>query len=137
MHCRKFGHQASITSGTIFYRTCKPLRLWFQVMGWVASQENGAGAVGLQRILGRGSHETALTWLHKLRRAMVRFGRDRPTGKVEVDETFVGGVEARAGRRHGGKKSLVVVAAEVRGTVIGRIRLVRCWRFLRGESARG
>lgn len=125
MHCRKCGHQASITSGTIFHRTRKPLRQWFQVMWWVTSQKNGASAVGLQRILGLGSYETAWTWLHKLRRAMVRPGRDRLTGEVEVDETFVGGVEAGGGRRHIGKKSLVVVATEVRGTAMGRIRLQR------------
>jgi transposase-like protein len=94
-------------------------------MWWVTSQKNGASAVGLQRILGLGSYETAWTWLHKLRRAMVRPGRDRLTGEVEVDETFVGGVEAGGGRRHVGKKSLVVVAAEVRGTATGRIRLQR------------
>lgn len=125
LHCRKCGHQASITAGTIFHRTRKPLRLWFQVMWWVAGQKNGASAVGLQRILGLGSYQTAWTWLHKIRRAMVRPGRNRLQGEVEVDETFIGGVERGGGRRHIGKKALVAVAAEVRGTGTGRIRLHR------------
>jgi transposase-like protein len=76
-------------------------------------------------VLGLGSYETAWTWLHKLRRAMVRPGRDRLAGEVEVDETFIGGVEPGGGRRHIGKKALVAVAVEVRGKGIGRIRLRR------------
>ena len=124
MNC-ECGHQTSVTAGTIFHRTRKPLRLWFQVMWWVTGQKNGASALGLQRILGLGSYQTAWTWLHKLRRAMVRPGRDRLTREVEVDETFVGGVEQSGGRRHVGKKALVAVAAEIRGKAIGRIRLQR------------
>ena len=46
----------------------------------VATQKNGASALGLQRVLGLGSYKTAWTWLHKLRRAMVRPGRDRLAG---------------------------------------------------------
>lgn len=125
MLCRRCGRQTSVTSGTIFHRTRKPLRLWFQVMWWVCGQKNGASALGLQRLVGLGSYKTAWAWLHRLRRAMVRPGRDRLTEKVEVDETFVGGVEEGGGRRHIGKKALVAVAAEVRGAVIGRIRLQR------------
>jgi transposase-like protein len=89
------------------------------------AQKNGASALGLQRILGLGSYETAWTWLHKLRRAMVRPGRERLAGQVEVDETFVGGAEEGGGRRHVGKKALVAIAVEIRGTAIGRIRLQR------------
>lgn len=125
MHCKKCGHQASVTAGTIFHRTRKPLRLWFQVMWWVTAQKIGASAVGLQRVLGLGSYPTAWAWLHKLRRAMVRPDRDRLEGKVEVDEAFVGGVEKGGGKRHVGKKALVAVAAEIRGKAIGRIRLQR------------
>ncbi len=125
MHCKGCGHQSSITAGTIFHGTRSPLRQWFQAMWWVTAQKNGASALGLQRILGLGSYETAWTWLHKLRRAMVRPGRDRLAGEVEVDETFVGGAEEGGGRRHVGKKALVAVAVEIRGTAIGRIRLQR------------
>lgn len=58
---------------------------------------------------------------------MVRPGRDRLSGEVEVDETFVGGVEEGGGRRHVGKKALVVIAVEIRGTALGRVRLQRVW----------
>lgn len=124
MHCKCCGRQGSVTAGTIFHGTRSSLRLWFQAMWWVTAQKNGGSAMGLQRILGLGSYETAWTWLHKFRRAMVRPGRDLLSGEVEVDETFVGGLDEGGGRRHIGKKALVVVAAEVRGgRGTGRVRL--------------
>jgi hypothetical protein len=94
------------------------------VLWLVTSQKSGASALGLQRVLGLGSYETAWSWLHKLRRAMVRTGRERLKGVVEVDEAFVGGVSAGKGR-DGIGKALVVIAAEEDGKGIGRIRLGR------------
>ena len=79
-----------MTAGTIFQDTRLPLRTWFRTMWWVTSQKNGASALGLQSILGLGSYRTAWALLHKLRRAMVRPGRERLSGRVEVDETYVG-----------------------------------------------
>ena len=91
----------------------------------VTSQKNGASAWGLQRVLGLGSYKTAWTWLHKLRRAMVRPGRDRLSGRVEVDETFVGGWEEGVRGRQTETKALVVIAAQEDGAGIGRIRMRR------------
>jgi transposase-like protein len=92
-------------------------------MGWVAAQKNGASALGLQRVLGLRSYEKAWTWLHKLRRAMVRPGRDRLAGSVEVDETYLGGLEEGVRGRQTEKKALIVVAAQEEGRGVGRIRL--------------
>ena len=89
LECASCGHQASATAGTIFQDTRKPLQSWFRAMWWLTSQKNGVSALGLQRVLGLGSYKTAWTWLHKLRRAMVRPGRDRLCGRVEVDETYL------------------------------------------------
>lgn len=139
--CRRCRHETSVTAGTLFHKTRKTLRLWFHAMWWVTSQKYGANALGLQRVLGLGSYQTAWTWLHKLRRAMVRPGRDRLTGDVEVDETYVGGEEEGVHGRETETKALVAVAAEIRGRGIGRIRLQRIkdassaslWPFL-GET---
>jgi transposase-like protein len=114
-----------VTAGTIFQDTRKPLVLWFRTMWWVTSQKNGASALGLQRVLGLGSYKTAWTWLHKLRRAMVRPGRDRLAGRIEVDETFVGGLEEGVRGRQTETKALVVIAAQEDGAGIGRIRMRR------------
>ena len=99
--------------------------LWFRAIWWVTTQKNGASALGLQRILGLGSYVTAWSWLHKLRRAMVRPGRDRLSGRVEVDEAYVGGVEEGVRGRKTETKALLVVAAQEDGRAIGRIRMRR------------
>ena len=108
-----------------FVNTRKPLRMWFLAMWFVTSQKNGVGALGLQRVLGLGSYETAWTWLHKLRRAMVRPSRENLTGVVEVDEIYVGGPEEGMRGRQTESKAIVAVAAEKNGRGIGRIRLRR------------
>jgi len=124
--CSKCGYQVSITSGTIFQDTKKPLILWFRAVWHITSQQDGANALGLQRILGFGSYRTAWSWLHKLRRAMVRPGRDRLTGPVEVDETYIGGKKAGKRGRGAEGKTLVVIAVElVSPNKIGRIRLMQ------------
>jgi transposase-like protein len=92
-------------------------------MWYVTSQKNGASALGLQRVLGLGSYRTAWSWLHKLRRAMVRSGRDRLTGWVEVDETHLGAPEEGAVGRGIENKALIVIAAQADGKGIGRIRM--------------
>lgn len=125
LECGACGHQTSVTAGTIFQDTRKPLVLWFRTMWWVRSQKNGASALCLQRVLGLGSYKTAWTWLHKLRRAMVRAGRDRLTGRIEVDETFVGGLEEGVRGRQTETKALVIIAAQEDGAGIGRIRMRR------------
>jgi len=121
--CKNCHFQTSVTAGTIFQDTRKPLQLWFRAIWYVTNQKQGVSALGLQRVLGLGSYRTAWTWLHKLRHAMVRPGRDRLSGIVEVDETYIGG--KRPGKRGRGAagKALVVVAAQEDDKHIGRIRL--------------
>jgi len=121
--CSRCSRQTSATAGTIFDGTRKPLRLWFLVMWHVTSQKTGVSALSLQRLLGFTRYETTWVWLHKLRRAMVRPGRDPLTGEVEVDETYLGGAESGVSGRKTETKAIVVIAAEIKGTAIGRIRL--------------
>src|SRR5450759_5496057 len=128
LECRKCGHQTSVTAGTIFQDTRKPLVDWFRAMYWVTTQKNGASALGMQKVLGLGSYKTAWTWLHKLRRAMVRPGREMiggPGKVVEVDETIIGGVRSGQSGRHVGHKIIVVIAVEVEGRGAGRVRMAR------------
>lgn len=124
--CASCGYQLSVTAGTIFHRSRLPLRTWFRAIWWVVSQKNGASALGLKRILGLGSYQTAWSCLHKLRRAMIRPGRERLSGRVEVDEAYVGGKESGVRGRKTETKAIVAIAVEVhepRG--FGRIRLRR------------
>ena len=125
IECASCSYQTSVTAGTVFHRTRKPLTMWFRLIWWVTSLKTGASALGMQRVLGLRSYETAWTWLHKLRRAMVRPGRDRLSGRVEVDETYVGASEKGLRGRKTQQKALIVVAAQEDGSRIGRIRMRR------------
>lgn len=122
--CQDCHHQSTVISGTIFQDTHKPLTLWFRAIWYITSQKNGTSALGLQHILGLGSYRTAWTWLHKLRRAMVRPGRDKISGEVEVDEAYIGAAE-KGGKRGRGteNKVLVAFAVEVNDQKIGRVRM--------------
>jgi transposase-like protein len=117
-----------VTAGTLFDRRRTPLTVWFLACWLFASQKDGVSALSLQRALEIGSYPTAWAMLHRLRAVLVRPGRDRLSGTVEVDETFIGGEEPglRGGRASGveGKKSLVGVAVEVhRPRGYGRVRM--------------
>lgn len=133
-HCRGCSTQTSVTAGTIFHRTRKPLRLWFMAMWQVSGQKYGANALGLQRALGLGGYQTAWEWLHKLRRAMVRPGRDRLGGAVQMDETYVGGKKpGKAGRGAAGKTVVGIAVEDRPPNGIGRIRL-QCLPDASGDS---
>ena len=121
LRCRACDYQGTVTAGTVFAKTRTPLRSWFAGVWYVTSQKHGVSALGLQRVLGLGSYQTAWTMLHRLRRAMVRPARERLSGKVEVDETYVGGPGRGLGRkntihmrhwRNDTFKAIVVVAVE-------------------------
>ena len=125
VQCAACNRQTSVTAGTIFQDSRLPLTLWFRAVWWVTSQKNGTSAMGLQRVLGLKSYKTAWALLHKLRRAMVRPDRDRLSGGVEVDETYLGGLEEGVHGRQTEAKALIVVAAQEDGPGIGRIRMRR------------
>ena len=115
----------SVTAGTIFDRTRTPLTVWFTACWLFATAKDGISALSLQRALEIGSYQTAWAMLHRLRSVLVRPGRDRLTGAVEVDETYIGGEEPglRGGRARG-KKVLAGIAVEVREPKgIGRCRM--------------
>jgi len=124
-HCCQCEFQTSITAGTILQDTRKPLQLWFRAMWYITSQKSGISALGLQKVLGLNRYETVWVWLHKLRTAMVRPGRDRISGVVVVDETLIGGSKPGKRGRGAAGKALVLIAVEDKGRHFGRIRLRR------------
>jgi transposase-like protein len=122
--CRSCQRQTSVTAGTIFGDSHLPLQVWFRAIWLVVTQKDGASALGLQRVLGLGSYRTAWSLLHKLRRAMIRPGRERLRGIVEVDESYWGAPEAGKRGRQPGAKTLLVAAVECVGPrQMGRVRL--------------
>ena len=123
--CKTCRHQSSVTAGTIFQDTRKPLRDLFTAIWWITTQKNGASAKGLQQVLGLGSYQTAWTWLHKIRTAMVNPNRTPLSDNVEVDETYIGGEEHGKRGRGAGNKSLVIIGVELLGekNQLGRVRM--------------
>lgn len=129
--CKDCGHQSTVTAGTIFDKTRTPLKVWMAAAWYVTNQKQGVSALGLQRVLGLGSYQTAWTMLHRFRRAMVRPDRDRLKGVVEVDETYLAITDRKqpispAGRKNNTSKVLIVLAVEIlHPKGFGRIRLRR------------
>ena len=127
--CRSCQHQSSVTAGTIFDKTRTPLRVWLAAAWYLTNQKQGVSALGLQRVLGLGSYQTAWTMLHRFRRAMVRPGREQLKGLVEVDETYLAITDRQepispVGRKSGTRKVLVAMAVEIlQPKGFGRIRL--------------
>ncbi len=131
LRCRSCRAETSATARTVFADTKLPLATWFQTIWLVTNQKHGTSALDLQRAVGM-SYETAWTVLHKLRRAMVREGRESLAGTVEVDETYVGGVVPGRGGRGALGKAIVGIAVERLGAgakskrvALGRVRLQR------------
>ncbi len=129
--CRDCGRQSTVTAGTIFDKTRTPLRVWLAAAWYLTNQKQGVSALGLQRVLGLGSYQTAWTMLHRFRRAMVRPDRDRLKGQVEVDESYLAITDREeplspVGRKNKTTKVLVVLAVELlQPKGFGRIRLRR------------
>ena len=123
--CAACRSETSVTGGTILAGTRTPLVSWFAAVWYVVNQKQGVSALGLQRVLGLGSYQTAWAWLHKLRRAMVLPGRELLSGAVEVDESYFGARRAGAAGRGVTGKPIVAIAVEARGEASGRVRMRR------------
>jgi transposase-like protein len=121
--CRGCERQQSVTAGTIFHGTRKPLRVWFKALWWFSTRKSGVSAVELKELLGLGSYQTAWTWLQKLRTCTIFPERGALSGDVEADEFYLGG--ERSGKRGRGAehKCKVAVAVERKGSQLGRLRL--------------
>ena len=123
--CVECKARTSVTAGTLFDRRRTPLTVWFQVCWEFATAKDGVSALSLQRTLQIGSYQTAWAMLHRLRSVLIRPGRELLSGRVEVDETYIGGEEpGLAGGRAKGKKALVAIAVEVKESKgFGRCRM--------------
>ena len=121
--CRQCKHQQSLTAGSIFHGTRKPLKLWFKALWWFSTSKTSVNAASLKDLLGLGSYQTAWCWLQKLRTCTVFPDRSKLSGNIEVDEFYLGGEQSGKRGRGAEHKSKVVVAVERKGRKLGRLRL--------------
>ena len=110
--CAVCRSETSVTAGTIFAGTRTPLVSWFAAIWYVVNQKQGVSALGLQRVLGLGSYETAWAWLHKLRRAMVLPGRTSCSRRGGGRRNLRRSQATSVGGRSLGHKTIVVIAVE-------------------------
>ena len=121
--CCKCEHQQSVTAGTIFHGTKKPLTVWFKALWWFSTRKSGISAVCLQGLLGMGSYDTAWRWLQKLRTCTIFPDREKLSGSIEADEFYLGGEQGGKRGRGADHKCIVAVAIERKGHKLGRLRM--------------
>ncbi len=119
-YCR---HQTTVTAGTVFDKTRTPLTTWLEIAWHVTTAKNGMSAKTIEQTSGI-SYRVVWTILQRFRIAMVRTEREKLSGRVEVDETLIGGVDKGGRRGRGSEKSVVVIAIELHDPKgFGRIRM--------------
>ena len=123
--CAERRSETSVTAGTIFAGTRTPLVSWFAAVWYVVHQMQGVSALGLQRVLGLGSYQTAWAWLHKLRVRWCSPPASCSAGLWRVDECYIGTRRQGSGGRGAVGNAIVVIAVEERGQGPGRVRLRR------------
>jgi transposase-like protein len=121
--CKTCEHNQSVTSGTIFHSTKKPLTDWFKALWWFSTRKSGVNAINLQDLLGLGSYTTAWKWLQKLRSCTINTSREKLSGNIEADEFYLGGEHSGKRGRGAEHKCTIAVAVERKGHKLGRLRM--------------
>jgi len=129
--CTACRRQTSPIAGTIFASTKLPLRTWFRAMYHLTQSKQGISSIELGRRLGV-RQSTAWTVKHKLQQVMLeRDGAEQLTGRVEIDDAYLGG-ERSGGKRGRGAPGKTAFVAAVETTLDGkpvRLKLRRVTSF--------
>lgn len=129
-YCRKCDYQFSVTTGTIFHDSHLPLIKWFAATLLMCEAKKGISALQIKRTVGM-AYKTAWYLCHRIRAAMIEVNREPLTGKIETDETFVGGKQRGQGTRPDNKE--VVIGIRKRG---GELRFFQAEDTTSGTLAR-
>jgi len=114
-YCKDCDYQFTVTAGTIFNDSHLPLNKWFIATLLLCEAKKGMSACQMQRTLGIGSYRTAWYLCHRIRAAMVEVNRPMLSGKVEMDETYVGGKNLWKGWAAKNDNKEVVIGIRQRG----------------------
>jgi transposase-like protein len=113
-------YQFTVTSGTIFHDSHLALPLWFLAVLLICESKKGMSAMQLKRTLWgehKGSYKTAWYLCHRIRAAMATAEKTMLYGTVEMDETYVGGVQRGHQNKpgHGLSTKEIVIGLRQRG----------------------
>src|ERR1039458_7473615 len=98
--CASCEYQFSVTVDTIFHDTHLPFVTWFLATILLCEAKKGMSACQIQRSLGIKTYKTAWDLCHRIRAAMLETGKPKLDGKLEMDETYVGG-KTKGGKAKG------------------------------------
>jgi transposase-like protein len=91
--CASCEYQFSVTVDTIFHDTHLPLVTWFLAAILLCEAKKGMSACQIQRSLGIKTYKTAWYLCHRIRAAMTQVDKPMLDGKLEMDETYIGGIQ--------------------------------------------
>ncbi len=126
-YCKDCDYQFSVTSGTVFNDSHLPLTKWFLTTHLLCEAKKGMSACQVQRTVGM-SYKTAWYLCHRIRHAMTETDKPMMDGKVEMDTTYVGGVNKGKGRIYRVDNKEVVVGIRKRNGDL---------RFFHSKDAKG
>jgi len=111
LQCSACRHQCSLIAGTIFEHTKLELRRWFLAMHLLTQSKNNVSALELKRHLGV-CYKTAWLLKHKLMEVMrLREDSRQLTGRVEIDDAYLGGVLPGGTPGRGSENKVPFIAA--------------------------
>jgi len=99
--CASCEYQFSAIVDTIFHDTHLPLTIWSLATVLLCEAKKGMSACQIQRSLGIKTYKTAWYLCHRIRAAMLQTDRPKLGGKVEMDETYVGGKAKEGSKKKG------------------------------------
>jgi len=112
-YCKDCDYQFSVTAGTVFNDSHLPLVKWFAATLLLCEAKKGMSACQIQRTLGIGGYKTAWYLCHRIRHAMAQTEKRMLDGKVEMDETYIGG--KTQGHANAQKSKEIVIGIRQRG----------------------
>lgn len=118
--CTRCRHIESPTSGTLFHKLKFPILKAIYIVYYVSTSKSGINSTELSRKLEL-RQKTCWLFKQKVMKAMESSKTNLMTGKVDVDETYVGGQDDSSIGRNEGKKKIVVMAVERKGKRISRV----------------
>ncbi len=110
--CNNCNRSTTLKSGTVFQNSNQPLTVWFQAIYFLTQSKHGISAMELKRKLGIKKHDHALAMKHKLMQAMQEREETKElSGRIEIDDAFIGGENPGGKRGRGSENKTPFVAA--------------------------